>query len=101
MKTLLTIVAFISLITVKNTQDNLTVKAAFDGFEEGYYYFSDTDDNTYSFEEINEETSKKYNLTEEKYIGKNFKITYKIVTKTDEYDEEYEAYVIVNLEMEE
>jgi hypothetical protein len=100
MKTLFTIFTLISLITVNTTQENITIKAAFDGFEEGYYYFSDDDDNTYSFEEIKEEALKKYDLTEEKFIGKYFKVTYKTETKTDEYDEEYEAYVIVNLELE-
>lgn len=88
-----------SLAFVKQQEDTITIKATFDGFEEGVYYFTDEEDNSFSFETISKETLEKYNLLKEEFIGESFEVTYKIETKTDEYDDEYEAYAIVKLKL--
>ena len=88
-----------SFAFVNQQEEKLTLKATFDGFEEGIYYFTDEEDNSFYFETISKEAIAKYNLLKEEFIGESFEITYKIETKTDEYDEEYEAYAIVKLKL--
>lgn len=88
-----------SFAFVNKQEETITIKATFDGFEEGIYYFTDEEDTSLYFETINEESIEKYNLLEEKFIGESFEITYKIETKIDEYDEEYEALSIVKLKL--
>ncbi len=99
MKTMLILFAMVTLAFTNKPEDLTTIKATFDGAEEEIYYFIDEDDNVYSFDSINENASEKYNLTEKQYIGKTFNVTYKVETKTNELEEEYESYIIVKLEL--
>ena len=88
-----------SFAFVNQQEEKLTIKATFDGFEEGIYYFTDEDDESFYFETISKESLAKYNLLKEEFIGESFEVTYKIDTKKDEYNEEYESYVIVKLKL--
>ena len=88
-----------SFAFVNQQEEKLTIKATFDGFEEGIYYFTDEEDNSFYFESVSKEAIEKYNLLKEEFLGEMFKVTYKIETKTDEYDEEYESYAIIKLEL--
>lgn len=81
--------------TIKNTE---TLKATYDGYEEGIFYFSD-DDDTYEFKSADPKVLKAYDLMSEKYEGQDFNITYEIQKKTDEDEEEYEEWVITKLEL--
>ena len=99
MKAIILLFTFVSLGFTKISQETETMKASFDGFEEGYYYFTDEDDNNFYFETINKEASEKYNLLEDEFIGESFEVTYIIETKTDENDNEYESYTIVKLKL--
>lgn len=96
MKTLITLFTLIALVFPKN-QENLTIKATFDGHEEGFYYFTDTSDHSFFFEGVEAVASEKYDLTNNHYIGKTFRITYKVDTTIGEYGEEYYASIIVDL----
>ena len=101
MKILITLFTLVSLFSVKD-QENLTIKATFNGYEEGFYYFTDKEDYSFFFEGQEASSAEKYNLTNnKKYIGKTFNITYKVETTTGEYGEEYYASIIVQLVLEE
>lgn len=97
MKTLIVLFTIVSLAFGKNTQESITMNATFDGFEDGFYYFTDEEENNFYFETINKESLEQYNLSEEDFIGKYFKVTYKIENKTDENGDLYESYAILNL----
>ncbi|SNR67289.1 hypothetical protein [Lutibacter flavus] len=97
MKTLLVLFTIVSLSFGKNTQETITMNASFDGYEDGFYYFTDEEDNNFYFETVNKESLEKYKLSGEEFIGRSFEVTYKIETKTDEFEEQYESYSIVKL----
>jgi len=89
-----------SLMMMNNTttKNTATLKATYDGYEDGIYYFSD-DDDTYEFKNADPKVLKAYDLTSQKYEGQSFNITYEIQKKTDEDDEEYEEWTISKLEL--
>ena len=97
MKILITFFALVSLFFGKN-QETLSIKATFNGYEEGFYYFTDTNDYSFFFEGEESAATEKFDLTKKKYIGKKFNITYKVETTKGEYGEEYYASIIVDLE---
>ncbi|TXE07043.1 hypothetical protein FUA26_12525 [Seonamhaeicola algicola] len=100
MKTIcILLLALISFKNTNTTQDLKTAKAIFDGYEDGTYYFTDSEDDEkyYSFEKIDESILKTYDLTSKKYDGKVFNITYKIESEKDEFDEYYDVWVIVKV----
>lgn len=100
MKTL--IIAFFALSLMSGkvaVQDTDTIKAVFNGYEEEIYYFSGENDNSYEFQRIEEVAMNQYDLTDTKYKGETFEVSYKIETETDDDDEEYSIYVIVNLKL--
>ncbi len=94
MKTMLILFTMATLAFAKQTEELTTIKATFDGVENEIYYFFDEEDNVISFDTINDDASENYNLLEEQYLGKTFNVTYKVETKTNELDEEYESYII-------
>jgi hypothetical protein len=97
MKTLIVLFTIASLAFGKNTQESITMNATFDGFDDGFYYFTDEEDTNFYFETINAESLKQYELSDEDFIGKSFKVTYKIENKTDESGDLYESYAILKL----
>ena len=100
MKTLFVdLIAIISQVNLEKHQDTMTVKATFDGYEDGTYYFTDEEGGTYEFQKIVAEASKKFNLTDEKFNEKVFNVTYKMETELDENEEEYAIYTIVDLKL--
>ncbi|MHB1146633.1 MAG: hypothetical protein ACYC01_03450 [Lutibacter sp.] len=100
MKTLITLFTLVSLVFAKN-QETLTIKATYDGYEEGFYYFTDYNDNSFYFEGVDAAAKEKFDLTKKSFIGKKFNITYKVETTKGEYGEEYYASIIVDLVLEE
>jgi len=98
MKTLL--IALIVLVSIAaTTQDKTTVKATFDGLENEVYYFSDNAETTHAFDAINEEANKKFDLTNEKFKGQLFNITYTTESITDDMENKIEVLTIVDLEI--
>ena len=94
---------FLSLaafLEVPATQDaDLVVEATYNGYMGGNYTFVDADGSVYEFSEIDSEAAKKYDLDAEDFVGKDFTVTYTIDTAFDENDDEYDIYVIVDLEL--
>jgi len=97
-------VILIALATFTNgfiNQDTETVNATFDNYEDGTYYFTDNNDESefYTFEKIEDDVLKSYDLTDKKYEGKTFNVTYRIETEIDDSDDEYNIWIIVKLEL--
>lgn len=91
---------FTTLKTNNNTNSNkTTVIATFGGYDELGYNFSfinEEEEQVITFESISESLLKKYNLKDEAFIGKKFKITYTIeISENDEYDTE--TYILKDI----
>jgi hypothetical protein len=99
MKTLITLFALLCFISVKS-QETLSIKAIFFGYEEGFYYFTDYNDNSFFFEGADAAAKEKFDLTKNNFIGKKFNVTYKVETTKGEYGEEYYASIIMDLVLE-
>lgn len=97
--TLFFLIAFLSFGFGLEAQETTTVVATFDSYQDGTYYFSVEDREPYGFETIQEQASLKYDLTGSEFLGKKFKVTYIIEIETDEEDEEYDSYIITDLEL--
>ncbi len=65
-----------SFINIEANQEIQIIKATFDKYENGSYFFTDEKDNTVEFRNIEETASDKYDLTIDTYQGKNFKVMY-------------------------
>jgi hypothetical protein len=104
MKTLYVILlSFVMISSGFTNQENKTVKAIFEYHDEGVYYFTysndDDDDETYTFQKIEKDALKSFNLADNNYEGQTFNITYKIESEIDEFDEDSDVWVIVLLEL--
>jgi len=103
MKTL--IVVFISLVAFASPaqqQDSITVEATFVQGQEGTYYFSFEDREPMEFKFQGATAVAKYNLDSGAYEGKLFRITYTTQTVVDDEEgEEYDQFVITDLELKE
>jgi hypothetical protein len=101
MKTLLiTFLALISFINVENQEDIKNITATFDGFENGIYTFSDTDNEIYYFNRIDASVNEKYDLTGLDFVGDKFNISYKIELEEVNDDESTIFHTIMNLKLE-
>jgi len=92
-------IALFTLVSFSNIQEKTTITAIFDGIENEVYYFSDDADVTHIFDTISEEAIKKFDLSNEKYNGQTFKITYTSETIMDEMENNMEVLTIVDLEI--
>ena len=100
MKTiLLGLFSIVMFVSYGQEQKNKTVTATFNGYEDGVYFFSDSDDNNYEFEKVDPKVLKAFDLKGEDHLDKKFKVTYKVENHKDEDGEEYEIWVIVKLEL--
>ena len=100
MKTiLLGLFSIVMFVSYGQEQENKTVTATFNGYEDGVYYFSDGEDESYEFKEVDTEVLKAFNLKNEKFIDQKFTITYREEKYEDEDGFEHETWVIVELEL--
>jgi len=100
MKTiLLGLFSIVMFVSYGQEQKNKTVTATFNGYDEGVYYFSNGDEDSYDFEKVDAKVLKAFDLKSDKFVDKKFKITYKEEKSKDEDGEEYEIWVIVKLEL--
>lgn len=100
MKTIIIIfMALGSLMGLQTEQEEFVIKASYIGMEEGIYTFVDDDDMEYEFSDIDAKAASKFNLETDKFVGKKFEVTYWMDTEIDENDEEYDVYIIVNLDL--
>lgn len=99
------IFSFLVLTSVKSLQDKQTFEGVYDGQEDYGYNFmgidSEGEEYTMTFQSINDEVLKSFNLDSEELIGTTFEVTYttEIEVETDEdgFEEETETNTIVAL----
>ncbi|NNE32836.1 MAG: hypothetical protein HKN40_10755 [Winogradskyella sp.] len=99
------VLAFLVFTSASKLQDKQVMIATYDGHEDyGYNFISiDEDDEafTITFQEINEDLLKTFDLKSDKLIGAKFKLTYtsKIIVETDEdgYEDETEVNTLIGL----
>ena len=95
-----TIVSTLSFSTSNQTE--ITVTAVYDGLEDyGYNFIVKKGDveSTLTFQEIEESALLKYDLVDDIFIGKTFKVTYTVMAEnTEDEDDETELMIIVDLE---
>lgn len=102
MKTLFVfLIATLALSTATVAQEAETVKATFNEYSEGTYYFTDSDDFSIEFEYISKEVQSQFNLAEEKFKGKLFLITYEVDTEDDEDGDSIAVNTIIGLKLSE
>ena len=100
MKTLIiALFTFISFVGLEINQEKITVQATFDEYEDETYYFSDEKEGAFEFQKVDEVASKKFDLKDEKFKGKKFKVTYTTETDLDENDDEFTLFIILDLEL--
>ncbi len=98
MKTI-TIITSIVVVFFIAAYQNTTVEATYDGYEDGVYYFTDNNDETLEFQEVEKDVLKTYDLMSKKFENKNFSVTYKTVEEEDEEGDSYTTYVITALKL--
>ena len=98
MKAITMIPCFIFLFLMPYSQEK-TIEATYDGYEEGVYYFTDMNDETLEFQNVEKNVLEKFDLMSKKLENKTFEVTYKEVTDEDEDDEEYTMYTITALKL--
>jgi len=93
------ITLLITTVSFGILQDIIKVKATFDEYDDGIFSFSDEEEGGYAFQRIDSVATSKYDLTDTKYVGKTFMVSYRIETEIDEDDETYEIYAIMDLKL--
>ena len=97
----------LSSFTSLKYQDVLTVEGIYDGHEDYGYNFiiidEEGDERTKTFEEVEEKIFETYDLEDETFIGKKFKVTYSVSVETfvDEngYEEDQDVKTITSLDL--
>ncbi|KPM33076.1 Hypothetical protein I595_1503 [Croceitalea dokdonensis DOKDO 023] len=97
MKTLL--IALSTILAVATTQEVETITATFNGYEDGIFYFEDSEGYNLEFEQIDDKALQKFDLVSEDFNGKTFKISYTSETDLDEEGEEISISKIVDLKL--
>ena len=103
MKALLSIM-FLFVLTFQSLQYNQeteTLEATFVEYADDTYYFTDKDDDSHEFQQINKSVLDTYYLKDDLYKGKNFVITYKTETEQDEEGDDFFVDIITGLELKE
>ncbi|WP_299242954.1 hypothetical protein [uncultured Aquimarina sp.] len=104
------ITLFSCTLTLKaqvSDEETETITAVFDGFDGENFSFNyvteDDEEDIMLFPKIKPELLKKYNLSNEIFMGKTFNITFITETETevdeDGDEQEYDVRTIVNLEL--
>ncbi|MBD1259390.1 hypothetical protein HZY62_02225 [Maribacter polysiphoniae] len=100
MKTLfITLFLIVSNLGGATLQETEKMTATFDGIEDGIYYFTDADGFSNEFQHISEDALNSFDLSDAKYKGQTFIITYISETETDDLDEEISVNTITGLKL--
>lgn len=100
MKTLFVFLfAFASMTTTEVAQETETIKATFNEYSEGSYYFTDSDDFSMEFEHIEKGVLSQFDLAGEEFKGKLFQITYQADTEEDEDGDSIAVNTITGLKL--
>ncbi|WP_349663748.1 hypothetical protein IZU89_15470 [Cellulophaga lytica] len=87
----LSIILFALATAVTTTITTASFTGTYDGFEDEMYVFTTDEGQTMEFDEVSPETLEKYDLLDESFKGKTFKVTYEVVTYTNDETEEEEV----------
>lgn len=99
MKSIL-IVLFVAVSSLTTFgQDTSTMNGTYEGYINGAYVFTDGEGDSVEFNNAVSAVTSKYDLNSQKFIGKQFSITFSIDSELDEDDEEIQVSTIVNLLM--
>ncbi len=98
MKTLFILLITITSLNFNNLQDLKTEELIFVQSEDVYAYFAKGEEEALEFL-IDSSISDEYDLTNDSYKGKEFKVTYETVTEFDEFEEEIDVRTITKLEL--
>lgn len=99
MKTIV-LICMMTLFSVNNNTVGLEViDANYQGYDGEYYTFKDSSGIPWEFDRIAPEAIEMFDLSDEKYINKRFKITYEVLSELDENDDEIEVYQIKQLKL--
>jgi hypothetical protein len=99
MKSIL-IVLFVAVSSLTTFgQDTSTMNGTYEGYINGAYVFTDGEGDSVEFNNAVSAVTSKYDLNSQKFIGKQFSITFTIDSELDEDDEEIQVSTIVNLLM--
>ncbi|MFD0796775.1 hypothetical protein ACFQZJ_04835 [Maribacter chungangensis] len=100
MKTLfISLLLVVSSLSNKLSQETETITATYDAYEDGIFYFTDTDGYTNEFSHFSKDAKKMYDLTSDEFIGSDFQITYTSETEMDDLDEEITVNTIIALKL--
>ena len=89
----------VTSLSIGYSQDVEKMDGTFVGLEDGMYVFTDNDGYKTEFNHISSTVSQKYDLTDAKYIGKQFIISFTVDTELDEDDEDIQVSTITDLLM--
>ncbi|WP_405410282.1 hypothetical protein [Maribacter sp. Asnod1-A12] len=99
MKSLL-IVLFVTISSwTAYGQETGTMNGTYEGYSNGVYIFSDDDGESVEFNNVSYEASKRYDLTSQKFVGRQFAITFTVDSELDEDDEEIQTTTITGILM--
>jgi len=100
MKTILILVfaTFTSIVKVYG-QEAQQMNGIYKGYEDGKYIFTDAEDKVIEFNKITIEATKKYDLENQKYVGRQFILYFKVDTVLDDKDVEIQEATIVDILM--
>ena len=93
---LISLIMIFSSGTSVLTQETIKVTGTYDRYEDGIYYFTSEDGESYEFHDITEEASEANDLMDEALIGKLFSITF---TSEMGEEDEMEYNTILSLKM--
>lgn len=99
MKSIL-IVLFVAVSSLTTFgQDTSTMNGTYEGYINGAYVFSDNEGSTAEFNNITDDVANEFDLNGQKFVGKQFTITFIVDSELDEDDEEIQVSTIVELLM--
>ena len=90
------------LITTMNgltVQETESMAGTFNGYEDSIFSFTDTDGYSMEFNHISDEAKVTIDLTDNKYIGKLFQVTFTSESEIDDQDEEMTVNTITAIKI--
>ncbi|TXN37839.1 hypothetical protein FVB32_05995 [Flagellimonas hymeniacidonis] len=94
---------FVFLITITSmgllNQETETMKATFDGYVDGIYFFTDKDDFSNEFVHVEKGVLEQFDLTTDEFKGKLFVISYTTDTEEDDEGDEITTNTITDLKL--
>ena len=80
-------------------QETESMAGTFNGYEDSIFNFTDTDGYSMEFNHISDEAKDMVDLTDDKYIGKLFQVTFTSESEIDDQDEEMTVNTITAIKM--